>query len=103
AKAKDDRPVRLYGRTTSGPYSLRFGNGGLMRIEGFSLDHVTVRPAKLRIAELLELSAGFTPAGGPPSLAAVREFTGKVADIYADINEGVSIGNYEFRGMSLNM
>jgi hypothetical protein len=100
ATAKDDRPVRLYGRTTSGPYSLRFEKGGDIRVEGFSLDHVTVRPAKLRIAELMELSAGLAPsAGRPPSPAAVRELAGKIADIY----EGISIGQFEFRGMSLNM
>jgi hypothetical protein len=99
AKANDDRPVRLYGRTTSGPYSLRFENGGLMRIEGFSLDHVAVRPAKLRFTELVALSAGLAPAGGPPSPAVLRELTGKIADIY----EGISIGEFEFRGMSLTM
>lgn len=99
AKANDDRPLRLYGRATSGPYSLSFGNGGSVRIEGFSLDHVTVRPAKLRIAELVALSAGLTPAGGPPSPAVLRELTGKIADIY----DGISIGEFEFRGMSLTM
>ena len=99
AAAGDDRPRQLYGRTTSGPYTLRFGNGGDMRIEGFTLDHVTVRPGKLHFAELMELSARLTPAGTPPSPEAARELMSKVAEIY----EGISIGNFEFRGMSLNM
>ena len=100
AKATDDRPLRLYGRTTSGPYSLRFGNGGNVRIEGFSLDHVTVRPAKLRLAELMEVSASLAATPGqPPSPAALREFAGRIADIY----EGISFGEFEFHGMSMTM
>jgi hypothetical protein len=95
AKANDDRPVRLYGRTTSGPYSLRFENGGLMRIEGFSLDHVTVRPAKLRVAELVALSAGLAPAGGPPSPTVLRELTGNRGHLRRHQHRRIRVSRHE--------
>jgi hypothetical protein len=100
AKTTDDRLLRLQGRSTVGPYALRFENGGGMEIGAIEIDNVGVRPAKLRFAELMTLTQALGPrVGGPASPAELGELFNLMADIY----EGIGIGLFEIRGVTLNM
>jgi hypothetical protein len=96
-KANDDKYYRIYGQTTAGPYTITSAHGVRMRIDGMSLDDVSVRPARLQLPALLAM----IPAAGATSTPAqaqaqAREMMDKIANIY----EGMRIGTAEMRGIS---
>jgi hypothetical protein len=92
-KANDDKYYRVYGQTTAGPYTITSGQGVRMRIDGMSLDDISVRPSRLQLPALLALMPA---AGTTPTPAQTREMIEKMANIY----EGMRIGTAEMRGIS---
>ena len=90
----DDRSIRVYGKTTAGPYTVTSAQGLRMRIDMMTVDDVGVRPSKLQLPALL---ATIQAAGiGQPSPTQTRELIERAANIY----EGMRIGTAEMRGLS---
>ena len=92
-KANDDKYYRVYGQTTAGPYAITSGQGLRMRIDGMTVDDVSVRPSRLQLPALLALMPA---AGATPTPAQAREMIDRTANIY----EGMRIGTAEMRGLS---
>jgi len=92
-KANDDKYYRVYGQTTAGPYTITSGQGLRMRIDGMTVDDISVRPSRLQLPALLALMPA---AGTTPTPAQAREMMDKMANIY----EGMRIGTAEMRGIS---
>ena len=92
-KANDDKYYRVYGQTTAGPYTITSGQGLRMRIDGMTVDDISVRPSRLQFPALLALMPA---AGATPTPAQAREMMDKMANIY----EGMRIGTAEMRGIS---
>src|SRR6202000_3379903 len=95
-KANDNTYYRAYGQTTAGPYTVNSDQGMQMRINGFSIDDVAVRPSGLQLPALLAM----LPAAGatPPTPEQARALVDKVASIYGAIR----VGKAEMRGLSVN-
>jgi hypothetical protein len=94
-KANDDRYYRVYRQISAGAYTIKFDQGLNMRIEGFSVDDVAMRPSRLQLPALMAMTP---PAGAaPPTPAQTRAMMEKAAGVY----EGVRIGNAEMRGLSM--
>jgi hypothetical protein len=100
AKNKDDRLLRLQGRSTAGPYTLRFDNGGSLQIAGIEVGSIGVRPSKLRFTELVELTEALAPRAGAPT---VKPDPTEIANLLADMHEGISMDLFEIRGVTLNV
>jgi hypothetical protein len=92
-KANDDKYYRVYGQTTAGPYTITSGQGLRMRIDGMTIDDVSVRPSRLQLPALLALMPA---AGATPTPAQAREMMDKMANIY----EGMRVGTAEMRSIS---
>ncbi|MEH2498300.1 hypothetical protein V1294_004779 [Bradyrhizobium sp. AZCC 1678] len=92
-KANDDKYYRVYGQTTAGPYTITSGQGLRMRIDGMTVDDISVRPSRLQLPALLAL---IPAAGATPTPAQAREMMDKMANIY----EGMRVGTAEMRGLS---
>ncbi|WP_108519273.1 hypothetical protein [Bradyrhizobium algeriense] len=92
-KANDDKYYRVYGQTTAGPYTITSGQGLRMRIDGMTVDDISVRPSRLQLPALLALTPA---AGATPTPAQAREMMDKMANIY----EGMRVGTAEMRGIS---
>lgn len=93
-KAGDDQYLRVYRRISTGPYTITSGPGR-MRIDGFTIDDVAVRPSKMQLPALLAL---IPPTGSAaPSPAQAREIMERAAGLY----EGMRIGSAEMRGLSM--
>jgi hypothetical protein len=99
AAAKDERPRRMYKQVTVGPYTAAIDPGVRMRIESMQLDDMGIVPAKLPISEILAIVEAAPPPGTTPSPAATRALLEKIAVIY----EGMTIGKFEMRGMTMGM
>ena len=94
-KANDDRYYRIYRQVSIGPYSITSESGVRMRIDGFTIDDVGVRPSRVRLPALLAM---IPPAGAAaPTPAQARDMIEKLAGLY----EGIRIGNAEMRGLSM--
>jgi hypothetical protein len=94
-KANDDRYYRIYRQVSTGPYSITSESGVRMRIDGFTIDDVGVRPSRIRLPALLAM---IPPTGAaPPTPAQARDMIEKLAGLY----EGIRIGNAEMRGLSM--
>jgi hypothetical protein len=92
-KANDDKYYGVYGQTTAGPYTITSAQGLRMRIDGMTIDDVSVRPSRLRLPALLALMPA---AGATPTPAQAREMMDKMANIY----QGMRVGTAEMRGIS---
>jgi hypothetical protein len=92
-KANDEKYYRFYGQTTAGAYTITSAQGLRMRIDGMTIDDVSVRPSRLQLPALLAL---MQPAGGTPTPAQTREMMDKMAKVY----EAVRVGTAEMRGIS---
>jgi hypothetical protein len=94
-KTNDNTYYRAYGQTTAGPYIVSSDQGLQMRIDGFTIDDVAVRPSGLQLPALLAM----LPAAGaaPPTPAQARALLDKVASVYGAIR----VGKAEMRGLSL--
>ena len=77
-KANDDKYYGVYGQTTAGPYTITSAQGLRMRIDGMTIDDVSVRPSRLQLPALLALM----PAAGRHAQAQAREMIDKMANIY---------------------
>jgi hypothetical protein len=93
ASAGDDRVRRAYRQGTTGLYEVSSSIGPQMRIDGFTIDDVGLRPSKLQMPAIMALMA--QPA--TPSPAQLRDLTEKAADLY----QGLNVGNLEMRGVSV--
>src|SRR5712691_10077650 len=71
-----------------------------MQIAAMEVDNVGVRPAKLRFAELMALIEALGPRIGAPG---VTPDPTEIANLVADIHEGISIGLFEIRGVTLTL
>ncbi|ANW02484.1 hypothetical protein [Bradyrhizobium icense] len=92
-KANDDKYYRFYGQATAGAYIITSAQGVRMRIDGMTIDDVSLRPSRLQLPTLLAL---MQPAGGTPTAAQTREMMDKMAKVY----EAVRVGTAEMRGIS---
>lgn len=94
-KANDDQYRRVYGRMSTGPYVITSPDGLNMRIDGMSIDDVGLNPSRVQFPALMAMiqQAGATP----PTAAQAREMMNTLANIY----EGIRIGNFEMRGLSV--
>lgn len=94
-KANDDQYYRSYRQLTAGAYTITSAQGLQMRIDGFAVDDVALRPSRMQLSALLAM----LPAAGAasPTPAQARELLAKVATLY----EGIRIGNAEIRGASI--
>jgi hypothetical protein len=92
-KANDDKYYRFYGQTTAGAYTITDAQGVRMRIDGMTIDDVSVRPSRLQLPAMLAL---MQPAGTTPTPAQTREMMEKMAKVY----EAMRIGTAEMRGIS---
>jgi hypothetical protein len=94
-KASDDQYYRLYRQISAGPYTITSELGINMRIDGFTVDDVAVRPSRMQLPALLAM---IPPAGtASPTPAQARDMIEKAADFY----EGMRIRNAEMWGLSL--
>jgi hypothetical protein len=93
-KAGDERSYRVYRQISTGPYTITADPDVRMRIDGFTIDDVAMRPSRLQLPALL---AAMPPSGDAPTPAQIREFTDKAARLY----EGMRVGNIEMRGFSM--
>jgi hypothetical protein len=94
-KANDDQYHRVYRQITAGAYTIKLDPLVNMRIDGFTVDDVAMRPSRLQLPALMAMTP--PPGGRPPTPAQTREMLGKMAGVY----EGVHIGNTEMRGLSV--
>jgi hypothetical protein len=94
-KANDDRYYRVYRQITTGAYTIKLDPLLNMRIDGFTVDDVAMRPSRLQLPALMAMTP--PPGGRPPTPAQAREMLEKMAGVY----EGVHIGNTEMRGLSV--
>ena len=92
-KANDDKYYRFYGQTTAGAYTITSAQGVRMRIDGMTIDDVSVRPSRLQLPALLAM---MQPAGTTPTPAQMREMMEKMAKVY----DAVRIGTAEMHGIS---
>jgi hypothetical protein len=94
-KANDDRYYRIYRQVSTGPYSITSESGMRMRIDGFTIDDVGVRPSRIQLPALLAM---IPPAGAAaPTPAQARDMIEKLVGLY----EGIRIGNAEMRDLSM--
>lgn len=94
-RANDDGYYRAYRQVVAGTYTIASGQDGMnMRIDGMTVDDVSIRPSRLQLPALFAM---MPQAGTVPTPAQAREMIEKMARIY----EGMRIGNAEIRGLSL--
>ena len=93
-KATDNQYYRVYRQISAGPYTITSEPGMRMRIDGFTIDDVGVRPSRVQLPALLAL---MPPAGSTPTPAQARDIMEKAAGLY----EGIRVGNAEMRGLSM--
>ena len=94
-KANDDQYYRAYRQISTGAYTIKFDQLLNVRIEGFTVDDVAMRPSRLQLPALMAMTP---PTGAtPPTPAQARAMLDKAAGVY----EGVRIGNAEMRGLSM--
>jgi hypothetical protein len=93
-KAKDDNVQRVYRQISAGAYEVSSTQGVRMRIDGFTLDDVGVRPSLVQVPDFLAL---LPRAGAVPTPAQMREMVEKTAKLY----EGLYLGESRMRGLSV--
>ena len=93
-KANDDGYFRVYRQVSAGPYAITAESGLRMRIDGFTIEDLAVRPSRLQLPALLAIISAAGVAA--PTAAQTRDIMEKAAGIY----EGLRIGNAEMRGLS---
>jgi hypothetical protein len=94
-KANDDRYYRIYRQVSTGLYSITSESGVRIRIDGFTIDDVGVRPSRIQLPALLAM---IPPAGAAaPTPAQARDMIEKAARLY----DGMRVGNAEMRGLSI--
>jgi hypothetical protein len=94
--AGDDRYHSVYRQATAGAYAITTGKNQHILIDGLTIDDVALRPSRLQIPAMLAMLA--TTQKGPPTPEQARDLIEKVAGLY----EGIHVGNYELRGMSMD-
>lgn len=103
ARASDQRELSAYRRIAAGPMTMTLERADPLRIEGFLVEDVRMRPAKLDLAGIMALSeslpASVAPGRGAPPAAQLTELFEKVAGLY----EGIRIGKMEVRGLSTSV
>jgi hypothetical protein len=99
ARAKEDRYLPVEGRVSVGAYSISLPNGGSLRIDGATVEDVAVRPSKFALADLMKAVENAPKPGEPPSPAQARDMLELVASMY----EGIRLGRFEMKGMSMNV
>ena len=97
-KSNDDRPLRLHSRAMAGPYTVRSENGGLIQIDAIELDNTSLRPAKIRFADLLALMQAPRQRGSAPGPAEMAA----LVNLIADFHEGIGMDLFEVRGVTFN-
>ena len=95
ARAKDDTIYPAYRQLTAGAYTANLGNKMRMQIDSMVADDIRIRPSKLQMSDILAL-VGTMPAN--PSPAQLEQMLPKVAGLY----EGIGIGRFEMRGLSVD-
>ena len=91
--AKDDNIQRVYRQISTGAYEITSSQGLRMRIDGFTIDDVGVRPSLIQLPDLLAtLRLGLASGSASP-----HEAVEKTAKLY----EGLYIGNGTLRGLSI--
>jgi hypothetical protein len=94
-RANDDGYHRVYRQITAGTYTIASGQDGMnMRVDGMTIDDVSVRPSRLQLPGMFAM---MPQAGTVPTAAQAREMVDKMARLY----EGMRIGNAEMRGLSM--
>jgi hypothetical protein len=94
-KANDDQYHRTYRQITVGAYVVKSGQGLNMRIDGITIDDLSLRPSRMQLQDLLAMIP--PPGAAPPTPAQARAMLEKVARVY----EGIRIGNAEMRGFAV--
>ena len=97
ARAKDDSYYRAYRQVTAGPYTVSIGTGIKVAIDAMTADDLGLRPSRLQIADILAMINTMPAPGTQPSPAQAQQMMQKIAGIY----EGLSIGGFEMRGLSV--
>ena len=93
--ANDDSYHRVYRQITAGTYTIASGQDGMnMRVDGMTIDDVSVRPSRLQLPAMFAM---MPQAGTAPTAAQAREMVDKMARLY----EGMRIGNAEMRDLSM--
>ncbi|HEX5959447.1 MAG TPA: hypothetical protein VFY92_12435 [Hyphomicrobiaceae bacterium] len=99
---------RIYRRMAMGPYSLRFGDGGGMRIDSVVAEDIGLQASKLSLDDLIFLSevtapdtvrAG-EPGAGPPGVPGVGQMS-MLMDKMAGLYEAFHLGKLEIAGVSV--
>jgi hypothetical protein len=94
-RANDDGYYRVYRQITAGAYTIASGQDEMnMRIDGMTIEDVSVRPSRLQLPALFAM---MPQAGSVPTPAQAREMIDGMARLY----EGMRIGNAEMRGLSM--
>jgi hypothetical protein len=91
--ASDDRVHRVYRQASTGAYELTSSLGMQTHVDSITIDEFGLRPSKLQLPTIAALLA--QPA--TPSPTQMRDLTEKAADLY----QGLAVGNFELRGMSM--
>jgi hypothetical protein len=99
ARAKDPKVYRAYRQMKSGAYSASFGGGIKVSIAGMTADEIGIKPSKVQFPQLMAILEASPPPGTTPTAAQTRDLLEKTAVIY----EGLSVGNAEVRGLSMDL
>ena len=73
-KASDNQYYRVYRQISTGPYTITAEAGLRMRIDGFTIDDVGVRPSRVQLPALLAM---IPPAGSAPTPAQAARHDGE--------------------------
>jgi hypothetical protein len=94
-RANDDKVLPMYRQISIGAYEFTSAQGLRMRLDGFTIDNVGVRPSLIQLPDYLAL---LPQAKTGRSSAQSREMIERWAKIY----EGITIGDSRLRGLSVD-
>ncbi|HEX6000236.1 MAG TPA: hypothetical protein VFZ16_12725 [Hyphomicrobiaceae bacterium] len=97
---------RIYRQMTMGPYTLRFGDGGRMRIDSIVAEDIGLQASKLSLDDLVFLSEvtaspGGVHGGGPAGVPGVGQMA-MLMDKMAGLYEAFHLGKLEIAGVSVS-
>ncbi|MBO0766268.1 MAG: hypothetical protein J2P50_16995 [Hyphomicrobiaceae bacterium] len=89
---------RVYRQVSTGPYTLRFADGGGLTAERFVAEDIGLYPSKLSLDDFIFLAEIGHPAGKPPTPTQVSMLAEKVAGLY----DGIHLGELQLLDLRLS-
>ena len=89
---------RVYRQLTTGPYTVRFGNGTGMGVDRLVAEEIGLIPDKLSLDDLAFLLEVTRPGTAPPMPGQLGMLVDKMAGLY----EGIHLGKLEMQGLRVD-